>query len=48
MAKAVDHARNADLTVQLYVDMEYICVATVLESLLKNWGLRNMSEADEN
>ena len=48
MAKAVDHAKNADLTVQLSVDMEYICAATASENLLKNWGLRNTSEVDEN
>jgi len=47
MAKAVDHAKNADLTAQLSVDMDYTCVATVSGNLLKNWGSRNTSEVDE-
>jgi len=47
MAKAVDHAKNADLMDQLSVDMEYIYVATVSGNLLKNWDLRNTSEVDE-
>jgi len=47
MAKAVDHAKNAGLTVQLSVGMEYICAATVSGSLLKNWDLKSTSEVDE-
>jgi len=48
MAKAAAHVRNVGLMVQLFEDMDYICVATVSGNLLRNWGLRNTSEVDEN